>query len=147
MANVLCISLVLLRDVAHFLLGLCLFYTAKRTTSNLRCYGLGSLNQSIYISVYDFQRESFGVQKFTKEGYGTGFIPLIGSGIQAICSFLRLSVEKNRCYCMFLVPSADSYFINKLSTEGHGIFSACTTLLKKPKSVSRMRFRRKSAHL
>ena len=111
----------------------------QEKSTKLSCYGLESFNKMIYISAAKYEnlyKSNFGVAEFTKDGDMTKFILLIGSAIQSLSSYLSANIEKSSSYFMFLVPSNNNgYFINKLSSKGHGVFSVCTTSLKKPTSI------------
>ena len=109
----------------------------QEKSTNLSCYGLESLNKMIYISAAKYENKTniFGVAEFTKDGDMMNFTPLIGSAIQTIGSCLSVNIEKSSSYFMLIVPSNNGYLINKLSSEGHGVFSVGIASLKKPTTV------------
>lgn len=107
-------------------------------STNLICYGLESFNKMIYISASKYENMTtsiFGVATFAKNGERVNFTPLIGSAIQTIGSFLSVNIEKSSIYFMLLVPWNNCYFINKLSSKGHGVFSVCIASLKHPTTL------------
>ena len=108
----------------------------EKSPINWACYALESMNRVVYISGYDCDRKKYGVAGFSRfTGQITHFVDLIGSEMQSLCSYLSLHIERDTMYYIFIGRSKNSYFINKLSSSGHGIFSTCTTALKKPKSI------------
>ena len=95
-----------------------------------------SLNRTVFISGYDFDRRKYGVAGFTQNGQMTSFVPLIGSEMQSLKSYTSLHVDRVDTYYLYLGKSGiTGYFINKLSSKAHGIFSVCTTSLKDPQSI------------
>ena len=105
----------------------------QKKATKLSCYGLESLNKIVYISCYDSERNSRGVAGFVKDGWIATFVPFIATEIQSLGSYLSLSNDSTNIY--YVGHSSNACFINKLSTSGHGIYSVCTTSLKKPKSI------------
>ena len=107
----------------------------QKISTNWLCYGLESSNKIVYISGYDCERKRYGVAGFVKNGKMTSFVPLIGYEMQTLGLYLSLNIERSNTNYMYVGQSMNICFINKLSSSGHGIFSVCTTSLKKPKSI------------
>ena len=105
----------------------------QKKPTKMYCYGLESSNKIVYISGYDSERNSHGVASFVKDGRMATFIPFIGAENQSLGSYLSLSNDNTNIY--YVGRSSNACFINKLSTSGYGLYSVCTTSLKKPKSM------------
>ena len=104
----------------------------KRSTK-MKCYGLNSLAKIIYISGFHLERELYGIALFSCEGW---FHKFVGSDMRYLDPYLALNVAQNDIDIFYSGHTSSCSYINKLSSNGHGIYSVCTTLLKKPNSIT-----------
>ena len=94
------------------------------------CYGITVHGKRIFVCINDYQKSTYGVKVLTEKGEELTLIPTLGAGW---LRYLCLNADGTKIY--YTGGAGTFLFINCVTVEGYGIYSATSTTLRYPRGL------------